>query len=164
MPVSTPTVKVVNTRRHGAEVILHGETVEEAAAFARQHGTGARPHLHPPLRRSAGDRRAGHHRAGDAGRGAGDRHAGGADRRRRADLGHGHRRQGAEARHPGDRRAGGALPVDVQRDQGREPADARRHPGRGHRRQGAGPDHGDRSCGGWWTTSCWSRSRRSSTP
>lgn len=38
MPVSTPTVKVVNTRRHGAEVILHGETVEEAAAFARRHG------------------------------------------------------------------------------------------------------------------------------
>lgn len=38
MPVSTPTVKVVNTRRHGAEVILHGETVEEAANFARQHG------------------------------------------------------------------------------------------------------------------------------
>ena len=37
MPVSTPTVKVVNTRRHGAEVILHGETVEEAAAFAREH-------------------------------------------------------------------------------------------------------------------------------
>ncbi len=38
MPVSTPTVKVVNTRRHAAEVILHGETVEEAAAFAREHG------------------------------------------------------------------------------------------------------------------------------
>jgi threonine dehydratase len=38
MPVSTPTVKVVNTRRHGAEVILEGETVEEAAAFARRHG------------------------------------------------------------------------------------------------------------------------------
>src|SRR5262245_53186790 len=38
MPVSTPTVKVVNTRRHGAEVILHGETVEEAAAFAYDHG------------------------------------------------------------------------------------------------------------------------------
>jgi threonine dehydratase len=38
MPVSTPTVKVVNTRRHGAEIILHGETVEEAASFARQHG------------------------------------------------------------------------------------------------------------------------------
>jgi threonine dehydratase len=38
MPVHTPTVKVVNTRRHGAEVVLHGETVEEAAAFARAHG------------------------------------------------------------------------------------------------------------------------------
>src|SRR5262245_47202386 len=38
MPVPTPTVKVVNTRRHGAEVILTGETVEEAAAFAHRHG------------------------------------------------------------------------------------------------------------------------------
>jgi threonine dehydratase len=38
MPVSTPTVKVVNTRRHGAEVILHGESVEEAAAFAHDYG------------------------------------------------------------------------------------------------------------------------------
>jgi threonine dehydratase len=38
MPVNTPTVKVMNTRRHGAEVILTGETVEEAAQFAREHG------------------------------------------------------------------------------------------------------------------------------
>jgi threonine dehydratase len=38
MPVNTPTVKVVNTRRHAAEVILHGENVEEAAAFARDYG------------------------------------------------------------------------------------------------------------------------------
>ena len=38
MPVNTPTVKVMNTRRHGAEVILTGETVEEAALFAREHG------------------------------------------------------------------------------------------------------------------------------
>jgi threonine dehydratase len=38
MPVNTPTVKVVNTRRHGAEVILEGETVEESAAFAVEHG------------------------------------------------------------------------------------------------------------------------------
>jgi threonine dehydratase len=38
MPVNTPTVKVVNTRRHGAEVVLTGETVEEAAAFAIGHG------------------------------------------------------------------------------------------------------------------------------
>src|SRR5262247_4890747 len=38
MPINTPTVKVVNTRRHGAEVVLTGETVEEAAAFAQAHG------------------------------------------------------------------------------------------------------------------------------
>jgi threonine dehydratase len=38
MPVNTPTVKVMNTRRHGAEVILTGETVEEAAQFAHEHG------------------------------------------------------------------------------------------------------------------------------
>jgi threonine dehydratase len=38
MPVSTPTVKVVNTRQHGAEVILQGENVEEAAAFAQAYG------------------------------------------------------------------------------------------------------------------------------
>lgn len=38
MPVNTPTVKVVNTRRYGATVMLEGETVEEAAAFARTHG------------------------------------------------------------------------------------------------------------------------------
>jgi threonine dehydratase len=38
MPVNTPIVKVVNTRRHGAEVVLHGENVEESAAFARKYG------------------------------------------------------------------------------------------------------------------------------
>jgi len=48
MPVNTPTVKVVNTRRHGAEVILHGETVEEAAAFARDYGRKRRlTFIHP---------------------------------------------------------------------------------------------------------------------
>src|SRR5262249_17250331 len=46
MPVNTPTVKVVNTRRHGAEVVLTGETVEEAAAFAQAHGRGRR-FIHP---------------------------------------------------------------------------------------------------------------------
>jgi threonine dehydratase len=38
MPVHTPTVKVANTRRHGAEVILEGSTVEDCAAFARDYG------------------------------------------------------------------------------------------------------------------------------
>jgi len=38
MPVGTPMVKVENTRRHGAEVVMTGETLEEAGTFARQHG------------------------------------------------------------------------------------------------------------------------------
>jgi len=38
MPVGTPMVKVENTRRHGANVIITGQTLEEAGAFAREHG------------------------------------------------------------------------------------------------------------------------------
>ncbi len=37
MPSGTPMVKIENTRRHGAEVIIHGETVEDAGSFAREH-------------------------------------------------------------------------------------------------------------------------------
>lgn len=36
MPQGTPTIKVENTRHHGAEVIVTGATLEDAAAFARQ--------------------------------------------------------------------------------------------------------------------------------
>ena len=38
MPVGTPMVKIENTRRHGAEIIISGKTLEEAAEFARAHG------------------------------------------------------------------------------------------------------------------------------
>jgi len=38
MPIGTPMVKAENTKRHGAEVIIAGETLEEAGAFARAHG------------------------------------------------------------------------------------------------------------------------------
>ncbi len=38
MPVGTPMVKIENTRHHGAEVIVTGTTLEEAAAAARAHG------------------------------------------------------------------------------------------------------------------------------
>jgi threonine dehydratase len=38
MPVGTPMVKVENTRHHGAEVVVTGATLEEAAAHARSHG------------------------------------------------------------------------------------------------------------------------------
>jgi len=36
MPVGTPTVKVENTRGHGARVVLEGETLEEATACAER--------------------------------------------------------------------------------------------------------------------------------
>ena len=35
MPVGTPMVKIENTRRHGATVIVEGATLEDSAAFAR---------------------------------------------------------------------------------------------------------------------------------
>jgi threonine dehydratase len=38
MPEGTPTVKVENTRHHGAEVIVTGRTLEDSAAFARALG------------------------------------------------------------------------------------------------------------------------------
>lgn len=38
VPVGTPTVKIENTRRHGATVIEGGATLEEAAALAMAHG------------------------------------------------------------------------------------------------------------------------------
>jgi threonine dehydratase len=38
MPVGTPMVKIENTRRHGAETIVSGATLEEASEFARTHG------------------------------------------------------------------------------------------------------------------------------
>jgi threonine dehydratase len=38
MPVGTPMVKIENTRRHGADTIISGKTLEEAAEFARAHG------------------------------------------------------------------------------------------------------------------------------
>jgi threonine dehydratase len=37
MPVGTPMVKVENTKRHGAEVIISGPTLEEAGEFAREY-------------------------------------------------------------------------------------------------------------------------------
>src|SRR5690242_2707387 len=38
MPIGTPMVKVENTRRHGANVILAGKTLEEAGPVAMDHG------------------------------------------------------------------------------------------------------------------------------
>jgi threonine dehydratase len=38
MPVCTPVIKVENTKRHGADVIISGQTLEDAAEFAREQG------------------------------------------------------------------------------------------------------------------------------
>ncbi|TJW91943.1 pyridoxal-phosphate dependent enzyme, partial [Neisseria gonorrhoeae] len=37
MPTGTPMVKIENTRRHGAEVIITGQTLEECFAFVGAH-------------------------------------------------------------------------------------------------------------------------------
>ncbi|MHC2434477.1 threonine dehydratase [Bradyrhizobium sp. USDA 4451] len=37
MPIGTPMVKIENTRRHGAEVIMTGQTLEECFAFVGSH-------------------------------------------------------------------------------------------------------------------------------
>jgi threonine dehydratase len=48
VPLGTPTVKIENTRRHGATVIEAGATVEEAAALAIDHGRQQRlTFIHP---------------------------------------------------------------------------------------------------------------------
>jgi threonine dehydratase len=41
MPTGTPMVKVENTKRHGAKVIITGQTLEEAGKFAREHGSAS---------------------------------------------------------------------------------------------------------------------------
>ena len=87
-------------------------------------------------------RRRGHGRARNARGRARPRHAGRADRRRRADV--------AASRSPPrrinpdieiDRRRGRALSVDEECRRGRQRRDRRRHAGRGHRGQGAGRAH-----------------------
>jgi len=48
VPIGTPTVKIENTRRHGATVIEGGTTLEEAARLATDHGREARlTYIHP---------------------------------------------------------------------------------------------------------------------
>src|SRR5262249_48374854 len=48
MPIGTPMVKVENTRRHGANIILAGKTLEEAGPVALDHGEAHRMTLiHP---------------------------------------------------------------------------------------------------------------------
>jgi threonine dehydratase len=48
VPVGTPTMKIENTRRHGANVIEGGATLEEAAALAKEYGDSrGLTYIHP---------------------------------------------------------------------------------------------------------------------
>jgi threonine dehydratase len=48
VPAGTPTVKIENTRRHGATVIEGGATLEEAAALAKEYGRSrGLTYIHP---------------------------------------------------------------------------------------------------------------------
>jgi threonine dehydratase len=48
VPAGTPTVKIENTRRHGATVIEGGATLEEAAILAKEHGRSrGLTYIHP---------------------------------------------------------------------------------------------------------------------
>ena len=162
MPVNTPTVKVVNTRRHGAEVVLTGETVEEAAAFAHAHGrerglTFIHPYDDPLVIAGQGTLALEMLGAapeidtfvvpiGGGGLISGDSRG----------------RQGLEARHSPDRRAGRALSVDVQRHQRHAACRcaATRWPRASPSRRRGASRKG--SCASWSTTSSSSPSRRSS--
>ncbi len=50
MPRTTPAVKVMQTESVGGEVVLEGETFDEAYAYARQLETRARADLRPSVR------------------------------------------------------------------------------------------------------------------
>jgi threonine dehydratase len=48
VPIGTPTVKIENTRRHGANVIEGGATLEEAASLAKAYGASrGLTYIHP---------------------------------------------------------------------------------------------------------------------
>ena len=48
VPLGTPTVKIENTRRHGATVIEGGATLEDAAALAKEYGhSRSLTYIHP---------------------------------------------------------------------------------------------------------------------
>ena len=53
MPRFTPGVKVERTRGFGAEVVLHGDTLDEASVHALELAEQRRPDLRPSLRRRA---------------------------------------------------------------------------------------------------------------
>ncbi len=61
-PMGTPLIKVVSTQSYGAEVILHGETVDDARNWPSKIARRRRLDPRPPLRGPLDHRRAGHDR------------------------------------------------------------------------------------------------------
>jgi hypothetical protein len=164
MPRFTPGVKVERTRGFGAEVVLHGDTLDAARAHARElaqqqglvfvhpyddeaivagQGTVALEMLReqPDLDTLVI-----------------------AGRRRRPDRRHGHGGQGDPARHRDRGRADRALCRHGQRHQGHEPAAGHEHDRRGHRGGHAGRGHREAIVRQRSTTWCWSTKATSSRP
>ena len=67
MPRFASSVKVENTRGFGAEVVLDGDTFEDARVAGLKLAEERGLHRRPSVRRPGGDRRPGHGRARDAG-------------------------------------------------------------------------------------------------
>ena len=105
MPQTTPQIKVDAVRALGAEVVLVGDSYAEAQAHCDTLVAADRHDVHPPVRRSAGHRRAGHDRRRDPAPQPGPPVGGvRAGRRRRADRRHRRLHQGAAAGREGHRR------------------------------------------------------------
>ena len=49
MPRTTPAIKVQAVKGLGGDVVLHGDSFDEAYAHARQLEAETGPDLHPPL-------------------------------------------------------------------------------------------------------------------
>ena len=134
MPSFTPNTKVEHTRGHGARVVLHGDTLAEAATEAHRLADAEKlvfVHPYDDPRIIAGQGTIALEMLQDAPE---HRHAGGAGGRRRHDRGL--RRGGAraEARHQGDRRRDHELLGDAPAAGRRAGDGGRRHHRRGHRR------------------------------
>jgi threonine dehydratase len=138
MPTNTPTVKVVQTEGHGATVVLHGSTFDEAYAHARElEVERGYTFVHPfdDARVIAGQGTVAIEMLAEVPAldalvvpiGGGGLISGMATVARAADR--------------GDRRAGRTVPVDVQQATPHRPALRRRYVGRGHCGEAAGRTH-----------------------
>ena len=108
MPTTTPQIKIDAVRKLGGEVVLAGDSYDEAYAHALELEKKQKADLRPSLRRSGCDRRPGHHRHGNPAPASGsDRGGFLLRRRRRPDRRRGGLHQAPAAGHQDHRRRGG---------------------------------------------------------